>query len=138
MQRAPMRSTLALATLAFLGPGAHAVSCPAAATLRYEPRTFLGYECPDDCERHKAGYAWAERAGLTDAEGCASLAGPYREGCTARIERVSNPEAAGYRWALENEIVSRCDCAGAGARFEAGCLRQLLPGRPARAPGRER
>jgi hypothetical protein len=121
-----MRSILALLALASVMPESRGAPCPLAAVLRYEPRTFFGYECPDDCERHKAGYAWAERAGLTDAGPCAPLPGPGREGCTARIELASTPEAAGYRWALENEIVAACECAGAGERFEAGCLRQLL------------
>jgi hypothetical protein len=120
-----MRPVLLPLVLACLVPGVHGAPCPVEAALRYEPRTFLGYECPDDCERHKAGYAWAERIGLTDVSRCSALLGPGREGCMARIELASSSEAAGYRWALENEVVRPCECEGAGPGFRSGCLKQL-------------
>lgn len=127
VQRPCMRPVPVILALALPVPVVHAEACGPTVSIRYEPRTFFGYECPDNCERHKAGYAWAERIGLTDASGCSRLVGPYREGCTARIEQASASESAGYRWALENEIVATCECAGGGEGFEAGCRRQLVP-----------
>jgi len=120
------RHALCLLALVCLGRQAPAANCAPEGWIRYEPRTFFGYECPDDCERHKVGYAWAERAGFVDVRECAAFPDSLREGCTARIELASTSEAAGHRWALENEVVQPCECAGAGERFEAGCLRQLL------------
>ena len=113
--------------------------------VRYEPRSFLGYACADDCERHKAGFAWAAQRELTDATECCVLGPAESEGCRARVEEGIDAEAAGYRWALENEIASPCLCGGAGRAFRAGCLRYLAPpatpnrGRPApkRFPARQ-
>jgi hypothetical protein len=93
--------------------------------VRYEPRSFLGYACADDCERHKAGFAWAVQRGLTDATACRELDQEQSEGCLAWIEEGLDAEEAGYRWALENEIDAPILCAGAGGGFLSGCLRQL-------------
>jgi hypothetical protein len=94
---------------------------------RYEPRTFLGYACPDDCERHKAGFAWAERRHVTAGSSCAVLGATEAQGCRAYIDEATSAEEAGYRWAGENEIEHQCDCDGAGQRFRAGCLRGISP-----------
>ena len=105
--------------------------------VRYEPRSFLGYACADDCERHKAGFAVAARRGGSRAGDCRGLGPAELEGCRAWAEEGIGVEAAGYRWALENEITSPCLCGGAGRAFRAGCLRYLAPpatasrGRPA-------
>jgi len=95
--------------------------------VRYEPRTFLGYACPDDCERHKAGFAWAERHHVTAGSSCAVLGATEAQGCRAYIDEATSVEEAGYRWASENEIEHQCDCDGAGQRFRAGCLRGIRP-----------
>ena len=114
-------------------PAATAATCPPDQTERYEPRSFLGYACEGDCERHKAGYAWAEQRWVTDATACAGLGPLAREGCQAYVEEPLTAEAAGHRWAIENEITRPCACEGAGARFRAGCRAALAcpPGGPA-------
>jgi len=104
-----------------------AVSCADARVERYEPRTFLGYACEDDCERHKAGFRWAEQHSVTDARRCASLPRPEAEGCAAYADEGRDAEAAGGRWAVENEILRPCQCEGAGERFRVGCT-QVMQG----------
>ena len=102
-----------------------ALACPPDQAERYEPRTFLGYACEDDCERHKAGFDWAEQRLATSLTDCRSLPPLDAEGCRAYLEEPLGAEAAGHRWALENEIVRPCACEGAGARFRTGCLAAL-------------
>ena len=119
-----------IATLLLIASGARlpdAAGCAVPAAVRYEPRTFLGYACADDCGRHKAGFRWAEQLSVTDPGRCAPLPQPQAEGCAAYIDAQQDAEAAGRRWALENEIVRPCQCDGAGERFRAGCA-QALPG----------
>ena len=106
-----------------------AVSCADARVERYESRTFLGYACEDDCERHKAGFRWAERHSVSDRRRCASLRQSEAEGCLAYVDERRGSVRAGRRWALENEILRSCHCHGAGERFRVGCL-QVLEGVP--------
>jgi hypothetical protein len=118
-----------IATLLLIASGARlpdAAGCVVPAAVRYEPRTFLGYACADDCGRHKAGFRWAEQLSVSDPRQCASLPQPQAEGCAAYIDAWHDTEAAGRRWALENEIVRPCQCDGAGERFRDGC-EQALP-----------
>lgn len=93
----------------------------------YEPRSFLGYTCEDDCERHKAGFAWAVRRQVGGAAACQGLGAAEAEGCRAWTEEGRDARAAGFRWAVENEIAAPCRCDGAGRDFRAGCLRHLAP-----------
>jgi hypothetical protein len=93
---------------------------------RYEPRNFLGYACEDDCQRHKEGLRWAEQHAVTGSRQCMALPRPNAEGCAAYLDEGRDAEAAGDRWAIENEIVNQGDCEGAGERFFAGCVRQLM------------
>ena len=113
-------------------PVAAAAACPPDPTERYEPRTFLGYACEGDCERHKAGFAWAVQRTAVSAAVCRSLPPDEAEGCLVYVEVRHGVEAAGHRWALENEIVRPCACEGAGARFRVGCRAALAcpPGGP--------
>ena len=90
--------------------------------VRYEPRTFLGYACEDDCQRHKHGFRWAEQWAFTDARLCGPLGHLEAQGCRAYVDLEFDPEAAGERWAIENEVVDPSLCNGAGERFLAGCL----------------
>jgi hypothetical protein len=123
-----------------------AAARPDALPERYEPRTFLGYACADDCERHKAGFGWAEVLAIVAVGDCDWLQGAAAEGCRARVELAAGAEEAGHRWATENELTDPCLCAGAGERFEAGCLRAIpwfamsrhspAPGRGCNAPRR--
>ena len=88
---------------------------------RYEPRSFLGYACEDDCQRHKHGFHWAEQRAVADARSCESLGYVEAQGCRAYVDESVDPQAAGERWAIENEIADPCLCNGAGERFQAGC-----------------
>jgi len=97
-----------------------------------EPRSFLGYACPDDCGPEKTGYGWAELHGVSDPQVC-QAAGPSRmqgwiHGCRAYAEEIVSAEQAGERWATENELDSVSECDGAGPGFRAGCLCRLLLG----------
>lgn len=41
------------------------MACPAVAQ-----QTFEGYDCTSDCSGHQAGYDWAERNDISDADDC--------------------------------------------------------------------
>jgi len=103
------------------GPALPSTGCPDAGRTRYEPRSFLGYACEADCERHKAGFGWAEQHAVTDPASCEPLGRHEAEGCRAYLEELLSPGQAGYRWALENEISDACLCHGAGERFGVDC-----------------
>jgi hypothetical protein len=113
--------------LLMLLAGLHATGTAACveAAVRYEPRSFLGYACADDCERHKAGFAWATQHRPANTTVCRSLDPAESEGCRAWVEEGADADAAGFSWALENEIAAPILCDGAGAEFRRGCLRQL-------------
>jgi hypothetical protein len=102
-----------------------ALGCGHSSRVPYEPRTFLGYACEDDCQRHKAGFRWAEQRAVTGSSQCDALTRPEAEGCAAFLEAGRDAFAAGETWAVENEIGNQSDCLGAGERFFAGCARQL-------------
>lgn len=48
--------------------------------------TFKGYQCTQDCSGHKAGYAWAQRKGVTDPAQCTGKSQSFVEGCRAYAE----------------------------------------------------
>ena len=98
-----------------------ASGCSGLGRVRYEPRTFLGYACEDDCQRHKCGFRWAEQRAVTDARSCAPLGRLEAQGCRAYVDESLDAEAAGERWAIENEIADPRLCDGAGERFRSGC-----------------
>jgi len=100
---------------------APAASCGHWSVERYEPRTFLGYECEDDCQRHKHGFRWAEQRAVADARSCEPLGSLEAQGCLAYVDESVDPQGAGERWAIENEIADPCLCDGAGEGFWAGC-----------------
>lgn len=116
-------AALLLLSAAALHPSA--VACPPDPAGRYEPRSFLGYACEGDCERHKAGFAWAEARGVASVDDCGLLPPLDAEGCRAYVEEPLGAEAAGHRWALENEVTRPCACDGAGPGFRAGCRAAL-------------
>lgn len=97
----------------------------------YQPRTFFGYACDGNCTRHKAGFAWAERHGITTPAACAAIDPQMRTGCSAFAAEGLGPADAGYEWALENEIADPALCTGAGAAFQRGC-RQYVDESPSR------
>jgi hypothetical protein len=98
-----------------------ASACRELGRAHYEPRSFLGYACEDECQRHKRGFHWAEQWAVTDARSCEPLGRLEAQGCRAYLDEWSDAEAAGGRWAIENEIADPRLCDGAGARFRAGC-----------------
>lgn len=85
--------------------------------------SFLGWSCRDaECGAHKAGFAWADRNGVTDPEACAEAEDPgFVEGCEVFATARVTAEQAGFAWARDNALEDRCRCGGAGPRFEAGC-----------------
>ena len=87
----------------------------------YQARTFFGYACYADCAPHKAGFAWAERHGITTPTACAASDPEFLAGCSAYATEGLSPFDAGYAWAIENEVADPALCTGAGAVFERGC-----------------
>ncbi|HET7202590.1 MAG TPA: hypothetical protein VFI92_04420 [Steroidobacteraceae bacterium] len=89
----------------------------------YTQRVFLGYVCRDgECAGHKAGFAWADRAGITDGSACLDAEEPaFLEGCRAFAEHSVTAEQSGFEWARDNGLTDDCQCGGAGPRFQAGC-----------------
>lgn len=48
--------------------------------------SFHSYECTQDCSGHEAGYAWAERKGITNEYDCGGISQSFIEGCLAYAE----------------------------------------------------
>jgi hypothetical protein len=88
-----------------------------------DTRTFLGYTCREpECAAHKAGFAWADRHGVTEAAACAEAEEvAFGEGCRAFTELAATAEQSGFEWARANALPDDCSCDGAGPRFAAGC-----------------
>ena len=116
-----LRIAVLCLVLPFGVPPALAPGCADLGRVRYEPRSFLGYACEDDCGRHKVGFRWAEQRAVTDARSCEALGRLEAQGCSAYVDALLDAQAAGARWAIENEIADPCLCHGAGERFRAGC-----------------
>jgi hypothetical protein len=139
--------------IALLGP-AVVPAGPGRCREVYQARTFFGYACDADCRLHKAGFAWAERHGITTPAACPAIDPALLAGCSVYAAEGLSPFDAGYDWALENEIADPSLCSGAGAAFQSGCRRyvdespslkvnhcaEAWPGHveafPARIPGR--
>ena len=54
--------------------------------------SFLGTGCTEDCSGHEAGYAWAERKGITDPDDCGGNSWSFIEGCRAYAEENAGNE----------------------------------------------
>lgn len=54
--------------------------------LSAHAETFKGYQCTKDCSGHRAGYAWAERKGITSPQQCTGNSQSFVEGCKAYAE----------------------------------------------------
>lgn len=106
--------------IAVLGPAAVPAE-PDRSCESYQVRTFFGYACDADCALHKAGFAWAERHGITTPTACAAIDPEFLAGCSAYATEGLSPFDAGYAWAIENEVADPALCTGAGAVFERGC-----------------
>jgi hypothetical protein len=50
------------------------------------PKTFNGYTCTGDCSGHEAGYEWAERKGINNADDCSGNSNSFIEGCISYVE----------------------------------------------------
>jgi hypothetical protein len=48
--------------------------------------SFKGYQCTRDCSGHEAGYAWAQRKGVTEKSQCTGKSQSFIEGCWAWAE----------------------------------------------------
>jgi len=120
----PMRVVPYACVIALLGP-ATAPADPDRCREVYQERTFFGYACEAGCALHKAGFAWAERHGITTPTACAVIDPALLAGCSAYAAEGLSPFDAGYDWALENGIADPALCTGAGAAFQRGCRRYL-------------
>jgi hypothetical protein len=113
---------LVLLTITAVGDGRGGSPLPV--REHYEPRTFVGHLCEDDCDSYKAGFAVADaKPGQVR---CVHGSEAFRSGCRARREHGRDPVEAGCNWAIVNEIVDPADCEGAGPAFRRGCLGALL------------
>ena len=127
VREARRRPLLAVVLLPLLSPGSSAArDAGCLVESRREAQavaTFLGYACREpDCGAHKAGFAWADRHGVTDAAACAEADdAAFGEGCRAFAERAVTAEQSGFEWARANALPDDCSCGGAGPRFAAGC-----------------
>ena len=120
----PVLVVVLLATDSTAGDrAAHDAGCSVERREAQEVHTFLGYTCRDpDCAAHKAGFAWADRHGVTDAAACAETDdAAFGEGCRAFAELAVTAEQSGFEWARANALPDDCSCGGAGPRFAAGC-----------------
>lgn len=50
--------------------------------------SFHGYDCTHDCSGHVAGYRWAQRKLIDDADDCQGNSQSFVEGCLAHVEEV--------------------------------------------------
>lgn len=126
--RVRLCTVVGLLAVAACGPVQAAGSVCPETRQPYAPHTFLGFACRDRaCAAHKAGFAWADRTGVSRTATCVELGlsahsdRGFSEGCRAYVDDVVTAEQSGFEWARENEIVDPCLCSGAGPRFEAGC-----------------
>ena len=100
---------------------AAASACPDRDREIYLAHTFFGYDCDSGCASQKAGFAWAERRGITSPEACAAADPALEAGCRAFTSLGAASFDAGYAWALENEIADPRLCNGGGDGFRRGC-----------------
>jgi hypothetical protein len=112
---------LVLLTITAVGDGRGGSPLPV--RERYEPRTFFGHRCADDCHVFKAGFAASDLD--SRHRHCMHGSAAFRVGCRVRREAGLDPRTAGYDWAIVNEVVDPADCEGAGDAFRRGCLAGL-------------
>ena len=61
-----------------------AIGCCAPAQA--EARTFGGYQCPDNCSEHAAGYRWADERDIISTDECPKAKSePFYQGCVAFV-----------------------------------------------------
>jgi hypothetical protein len=120
-----MHGAKLLILLAIAFPAPAWTACGGRILDLYQGRTFLGYACDANCEFEKAGFAWAERHGITSPGACVAANPTLESGCRAYAAEGLSPIEAGYAWALENEIADSCLCDGGGDGFRAGCIQYV-------------
>ena len=101
----------------------------------YQARSFFGYACKADCAIERAGFAWAERHGLTSPGACVATDSALEAGCRVYATEGMSSIDAGYAWALENEVADPLLCNGGGDGFRSGCRQYVdesLGGEPIR------
>ncbi len=59
---------------------------PAPVAAQDAPGTYKGHACTKDCSGHKAGYAWAEKKGITSRDQCGGKSRSFIEGCQSWVE----------------------------------------------------
>ena len=55
---------------------------------------FHGYDCPENCSAHEAGYAWAADKNIAFADECSEGSKSFMEGCFAWVEERLQDETA--------------------------------------------
>ena len=68
------------------------VSAPIAAAQE-APGSYKGYPCTKDCSGHKAGYAWAEKKGVTSRDQCGGKSRSFVEGCYSWVDEQEKADA---------------------------------------------
>jgi hypothetical protein len=121
----PGAKLLVLLAIAVPAPAQASPACGDRILDPYQVRTFLGYACNADCAIEKAGFAWAERYGLTSPGACFAADPALEVGCRAFATEGMSSMEAGYAWALENEVADSCLCDGGGDGFRAGCAQYV-------------
>ena len=53
---------------------------------------FQGFQCPDSCKDHEAGYQWAIKYGISKGSDCKGPSWAFIEGCTAFVFTRDPPE----------------------------------------------
>ncbi len=66
---------------------------PHAASAEGLPQTYKGYDCTKDCSGHKAGYAWAQKKGITDIHDCRGKSRSFVEGCRSWVLEQNDDDA---------------------------------------------
>jgi hypothetical protein len=59
-------------------------------------KTFMGYQCTDDCSGHEAGYNWARDNEIDDTDDCDGKSESFNEGCVAYVEENEESQVGFY------------------------------------------
>ena len=66
------------------------------------------YGCTQDCSGHEAGYEWAERNGIDDADDCRGKSRSFIEGCMDYVEQQEEEEEDSEEYYVD-EDGEECD-----------------------------
>ena len=111
--------------------------------VRTRSSSFLGYACRDaECAAHKAGFAWADRQGITDPAACVEAEdAAFIEGCRAFAELDGHRGAVGLRMGARKRdrrrlLLRRCRVRGSRPAARRTWRVRTLSRSPAVAPVR--